>query len=119
MPKDKNANREQAQIGEVKKHVKMAADIDEKIAALGMQRPPSSMGAHLSDICFTLEDCRELIDQLLEADVEDKDAMMSVLIGIRVEVLEHLSYHIKRVRRPLQRVIDYCDKEGSTTHEEE
>lgn len=119
MPKDKNADREQAPKDEAKRHVKLADDIVDKVMALGVPRSAGALGAHLSDICFALEDCRELIDQLLDTDVKDKDAMESVLIGIRIKVLDHISYHIQHVRRPLQRVIDYCDEEGSTTHEGE
>jgi hypothetical protein len=117
--KDKNADREQAQNDEAKRHVKMANDIVDKVTALGVPRSAGALGAHLSDICFALEHCRELIDQFLDTDVNDKDAMESVLIGIKIRVLEHISYHIQRVRRPLERVIDYCDEEGSTTHEGE
>ena len=119
MSKEKNADRKQSQIDKVKRHVKMSKDIVDKVTALGVPRSAGALGAQLSDICFVLEDCRELIDQFLDTDVKDKDAMMSVLIEIKIRVLNNISYNIQHVRRPLERVIDYCDEEGSTTQEGE
>lgn len=100
----------------IERNVEMANNIIDKITALGMGHSAGALGAHLSDICFALEDCRQLIGKLLDTDVKNKDAMEDVLIEIRIKVLDHINYHIKHVRRPLERVIDYCDKEVSTAH---
>jgi len=91
----------------VKRNVKLANDIDDKIAALGMRRPPG-MGAHLSDICIALEESNELINEFLSTDPKDLEKIGETLIAIQVHIIEHINYHIKHVKRPLERVINYC-----------
>ena len=98
----------------IKKNVKMAVDIQNKIEDLGMNNPPSGIGVNLADIYFTLESFRKLIDKLIGTDAQDKDAMEHVLIEIRIKVLDHINYHTKHVKRPLERVIGYCDEQNIT-----
>lgn len=99
---DRNANSDRT-----KRNVKLANDIDSKITSLKMKRHPG-IGAHLSDIAIALEEFNELLDEFLLTDVKDHEAIGGVLISINVQVLEHISYHIKHLKRPLERIIDFC-----------
>ena len=92
----------------IKNNVKLANEISRKVTSLEMRRPPSGIGANLSDIATSLEECNELLDQFLSTDVKDREAIGDVLTSINIEVLEHISYHIKHLKRPLGRIIEFC-----------
>ncbi|MFC1915420.1 hypothetical protein ACFLW4_01835 [Chloroflexota bacterium] len=105
--KEKQAEERNPNSDRSKRNVKLANDIDGKITSLGMKRNPG-IGAHLSDIAITLEEFNELLEEFLAADVKDHEAIGDVLIGINVHVLEHIYYHIKHLKRPLERIIEFC-----------
>ncbi|MFA5317066.1 MAG: hypothetical protein WC369_06575 [Dehalococcoidales bacterium] len=92
----------------IQRNLKLAHDVEEKTKKLGMKRlPPGAMGANLSDICIDLEDYVQLINQFLEANIEDKRAIGEILIEMRV-CLNEIKWHYSQVKRTLERVIDYC-----------
>lgn len=100
---DRNANSDR-----IRRNVKLADEIEDKVEALGMRRPPSGIGAHFSDIAIALEEFNELLNEFLSTDIKDRKTLGSVLTGIEVEVVEHISYHIKYLKRPLGRIIEFC-----------
>ena len=91
--------------------MKLANEISGKITSLEMKRPPSGIGAHLSDIAIALEKFNELLEKFLSSDVKDHEAIGDVLTSINVQVLEHIYYHIKHLKRPLHRIIEFCYEE--------
>jgi hypothetical protein len=96
-----------------KYHSLLSKNIIDKVEKLGISRPPSgSMGANLSDIYIELTKYQNLLDKWLNIDDKEKIAMGEILIYMNTS-LEHIDYHIKHVRRSLQRVIDYCYKEDT------
>ena len=92
----------------VKRNVKLADDIGNKVTSLGFNR--GYMGADLSDIYIEREKYQELIDKFLTTDIKDPEAIGSILIGVRTS-LQHTIYHFRSVRGPLQRLLDYCYKD--------
>ncbi|GEM_PF-3593088 len=107
----------------VTSNVKLAKDIREKIARLGMQRYPASVGVDLADVYFAVEKYKEFVDRFLTVDINDKKGMADALGETETE-LEHISFHIRSVRRGLSRIIDYLlpdepspdKKEGPSNH---
>ena len=98
------------------RNVKLANEIDNKVILLGMKRY-AGIGAHLSDIAIALEEFNELLDQFLSTDVKDHEAIGDVLTGINVHVVEHINYHIKHMKRPLGRIIEFCYEDTDNSSE--
>jgi hypothetical protein len=40
-----------------------------------------------------------------------------VLTGINVHVVEHINYHIKHMKRPLGRIIEFCYEDTDNSSE--
>ncbi len=92
----------------IERNVRLAHDIGDKVKELGMKRAPiGAMGANLSDLCIDLDDYVKLINQFLEVDIDDKEAIRDILVGIDV-CLDHIRWQCTDVKKPLDRVIDYC-----------
>ncbi|GEM_PF-6190579 len=96
------------------RHLQLAKDIWDKVEALGMRRAPvSEMGCTLSDLYMNLEEYRDFLDQFIETDIKDRQALGEVLVDIQV-TLEDITWHANHVKRALKRVIAYCYEEGET-----
>jgi hypothetical protein len=94
-------------------HSLLSKNIIDKVEKIGISRPPSgSMGANLSDIYIEVIKYQNLLDRWLTIDNKEKKAMGEVLVYMNTS-LEHINYHIKHVRRSLQRVINYCYEENT------
>lgn len=94
----------------IKRNVKLANEIENKVEALEMRRPPYGIGAHLSDIVIALEEFNELVNEFLSTDVKDHETLGWVLTGVKTEA-EHIYYHIKHMKKPLERMIEFCYEE--------
>jgi hypothetical protein len=93
--------------GRSRKRARLANDISNKVIALGMRRPALRVGEELSDLYIALGDYRRLIDKFLSTDSGDLKAVGKILADIKL-VLQVMHYHIRKAKRPLERVIDYC-----------
>jgi hypothetical protein len=95
----------------VQLNLSLSEKIITKIEKLGMAKPyPGSMGANLSDIYVELMEYQNLVDKWLSTNEKEKVAIGEIFIYMNTS-LEHIEYHIKHVRRSLQRVIEYCYEE--------
>ncbi|UCH50893.1 MAG: hypothetical protein JSV54_07765 [Chloroflexota bacterium] len=102
---------EQRMDDRVNKGIRLSNSFYNKIDSLGIKpRTYSGLGADISDIYIELEKYSELVKQLLNTDTKDLEAIGDVLIGIKTS-LQHINWHIKESRRPLERLIDYCFKD--------
>ena len=108
MSRDRFTNEKRLLDDRIKRNTELAANITSKVDALGMRRPPAGIGADLSDVYFTLEEYKELLDRFLATDAKDHKAMGFVLTAIQIEVLNHIGWHLRSARRPLERVIQFC-----------
>jgi len=92
------------------RNVKLSHDFYKKIESLGIKLRLSGLGADISDVYLELERYKESVNRLLNADTKDLETIGGLLIEIKIS-LQHINWHIKESRRPLQRLIDYCYKE--------
>jgi hypothetical protein len=96
---------------EVKNNVEMANSIADLINSLGMRNSKGGqLGADLSDIYFSLRKYRTLLNKLLRTDPNNLEAIQDILVGIKVQVLEHIDWHIKQLKTPMEQVINHCDR---------
>jgi hypothetical protein len=100
-------NKPEKQYRKIQRNVKLAEDIGNKIVSLGMKHYPSGIGADLSDIYLAMEDYKAFVDKLLKLDINDPKIIGNTLVEIQVE-LNHINWHIKESKSPLQRAINYC-----------
>ncbi len=66
-----------------------------------------------------MEQYRASVDKFLASPGDDLEALAKTLMGVMAP-LNHIGYHLKSVRRPLDRTIDFCyeqtpDSEETTT----
>ena len=82
---------------------------------------PASMDADLARLCTDLGDLRsagEALSERLETMVKDSDDWEAVgdsLVDIRSDI-DHLSWHLKSVKRPLNRLTHYAYRRESTSN---
>lgn len=90
----------------VRGHASMASNIQNKVDALGMKRPPS-LGADLSDLLYEHRHYRSLLANFLKTNTEDVERMGDILVGMRVW-LDHMAWEAGRAIRRMNRVAEFC-----------
>lgn len=84
------------------------------------EKDPSSLIAyHLEGLMEAMERTRAQMAQVDEAVDLDPEELAERLIDLQIEIFDHLGYHMKQLRRPLQRLIDTAYKDFPDISEDE
>lgn len=88
---------------------KIGHAIRNRFLAMGMQSPPAVLRVCLPEIYITEGKYAEMIELFLSADARDRETMGGVLVGIKVEILQHTGWCINDTKKALDEVIGFCN----------
>jgi hypothetical protein len=103
---------------EIKRNLRLADDITNKIKSTGIKRAGSTLGKHMAAISMALEHYSGYVDQFLDIDNTDLLEIGYCLFKIRAS-LEYIHYHIMKVKGTLERVINHCYPDDDEADSEE
>jgi hypothetical protein len=106
------ANRGDSQTGR-------SAVVSPFLKALREKDPSSLIAYHLEGLLEAMERARFHMGQVDEAVNLDPEELAGRLIDLQIEIFDHMGYHMKQLRRPLQRLIDAAYKNLPDISEDE
>lgn len=66
----------------------------------------STVAYHLEGLLEAMDSIRRRIAQVDAAVKLDPETLAAKMVELQVEIFDHMGYHMKQLRKPLQRLID-------------
>ena len=92
--------------------VELASNISLKLQELGIDvnRKYAGMGADFADLYEASCKYQKVLNELLDTPTWDKKSIAKKLVTIQIELYQHFLWHLKELKRPLNKLIKALDE---------